>query len=106
MKLLLDQSLTHKLPDTLLNIRFDEVTSPNADDDNVVFDNDSVETSYTGSDKTWVRLVVESFGPTQTSKVQGPFSSDHIGSQVWSKFAGTVRSTINSSSTTYIPLSK
>ena len=70
-----------------LNIRFDEVASPNADDDDVV-------------------LVVESFGPTQTSKVQGPFSSDHIGSQVWSKFAGTVRSTINSSSTTYIPLSK
>lgn len=89
-----------------LNIRFDEVTSPNAGDDNVVFDNDSVETSYTGSDKTWVRLVVESFGPTQTSKVQGPFSSDHIGSQVWSKFAGTVRSTIDSSSTTYIPLAQ
>ncbi|MBK4137693.1 hypothetical protein GWO52_04325 [Corynebacterium macginleyi] len=90
----------------ILNIRFDEVVSPNAGDEDVVFDNDSVETSYNGSDKTWVRLVVESFGPTQTSKVQGPFSSDHIGSQVWSKFAGTVRSTINSSSTMYIPLSK
>ncbi|MEL6052984.1 hypothetical protein [Corynebacterium rouxii] len=65
-----------------------------------------MKSAYTGSDKTWVRLVVESFGSTQTSKVQGPFSSDHVGSQVWGKFVGNLRSTIDSSSTTYIPLSK
>lgn len=90
----------------ILNVRFDEVTAPSASEANVVFDNDSVKNAYTGSDKTWVRLVIESFGPAQTSKVQGPFSSDHVGSQVWSTFAGTVRSTIDSSSTTYVPVSK
>ncbi|CAB0518743.1 hypothetical protein FRC0126_01667 [Corynebacterium diphtheriae] len=89
-----------------LNIRFDEVTSPAAKETGVVFDSDAVKAAYTGSDKTWVRLVVESFGSTRISKVQGPFSSDHVGSQVWGKFAGNLRSTIDSSSTTYIPLSK
>lgn len=90
----------------ILNVRFDEVAAPQADEANVIFDNDDVKAAYTGSDKTWVRLVIESFGPTQTSKIQGPFSSEHVGSQVWGEFAESLRSTIDSSSTTYAPLSK
>lgn len=90
----------------VLNVRFDEVTEPPVDEGDLIFDNEETKASYTDSDKTWVRLIIESFGPTQTSKVQGPFSSDHIGSQIWGTFAGTLRSTIDTSKTTYIPLSK
>ena len=66
----------------LLNIRFDEVTAPPAGEKNVVFDSPDVEAQYTGSNKTWIRLVVESFGPTQTTQVQGPFSSEHVANEV------------------------
>lgn len=90
----------------VLNVRFDEISEPSSDEDDLIFDNEEAKASYTDSDGTWVRLIIESFGPTQGSKVQGPFSSDHIGSQIWGKFAGTLRSTIDSSTTTFIPLSK
>ena len=90
--------------DSLLTIRFDEVTAPPKDEKNLVFDTADVKTRYTGSNKTWIRLVVESFGPTQTTQVQGPFSSEHIGTQIWGPFAGKLRTTLNTSTTTYVPL--
>ncbi|MCQ9353502.1 hypothetical protein NQ015_10825 [Corynebacterium sp. 153RC1] len=90
----------------LLNIRFDEVTAPPAGEKNVVFDSPDVKAQYTGSNKTWIRLVVESFGPTQTTQVQGPFSSEHVANEVWALFATTLRSTLDESTTSYVPLSR
>lgn len=89
----------------LLTIRFDEVTAPPADEKNLVFDTADIKTRYTGSNKTWIRLVVESSGPTASTQVQGPFSSEHIGTQIWGPFAGTLRTTLDTSTTTYVPLS-
>lgn len=63
----------------LLTIRFDEVTAPPKDEKNLVFDTADIKTRYTGSNKTWIRLIVESSGPTASTQVQGPFSSEHIG---------------------------
>lgn len=88
----------------VLNIRFDEVTAPDTADDEVIFDDPSLESQYTGSNKTWLRLVVEAFGPTADTTVAGPFSSDHVGVQVWSQLAGSVRETVDHSTTTYVPL--
>lgn len=90
----------------LLNIRFDEVTAPPASEKNVVFDSPDVKAQYTGSNKTWIRLVVESFGPTQTTQVQGPFSSEHVANQVWAPFATTLRTTLDQSTTSYVPLAR
>ncbi|MCQ9344292.1 hypothetical protein [Corynebacterium kozikiae] len=90
----------------MLNIRFDEVTAPPAGEKNVVFDSPDVKAQYTGSNKTWIRLVVESFGPTQTTQVQGPFSSEHVANEVWALFATTLRSTLDESTTSYVPLSR
>lgn len=88
----------------VLNVRFDEITAPSTGEKDLIFDTDAIRVAYTGTDKTWVRLVVESFGSTQATRVQGPLISDHVGRQVWGKFAGTLRNTIDGSTTTYIPL--
>ncbi len=92
--------------DRHINIRFDEVTAPPAGEKNVVFDSPDVEAQYTGSNKTWIRLVVESFGPTQTTQVQGPFSSEHVANEVWAPFALRLRTTLDQSTTSYVPLSR
>lgn len=89
-----------------INIRFDEVTAPPTDEADVVLDSPEIEAAYAGSDKTWIRLVVECFGPTVDAQVQGPFNSDHVGSQVWEAFVTTLRTSLDASTTTYVPLAR
>ena len=70
-----------------------------------MFTDDVPRTAYVGSDKTWVRLIVEAFGETSTSRVAGPFISDHVGRQVFGEFAATLRTTLPTSTTVYAPVS-
>lgn len=90
-----------------LNIRFDTVTAPSAitaADGQMLFDDTVTESDYVGSDKTWVRLIVEAFGTTESTSVAGPFSSDHVGAQVWPELATNLRSGAQTAKTTYTPL--
>lgn len=90
-----------------LNIRFDTVTAPSAvtaADGQMLFDDTVTESDYVSSDKTWVRLIVEAFGTTESTSVAGPFSSDHVGSQVWPELATNLRSGAETAKTTYTPL--
>lgn len=89
----------------LLTVRFDQVTAPpSATDSNaaVVFDTAAVESAYTNSDKTWIRLVIEATGPTSGTQVAGPFTSDHVAAQVFGKLSTSVRTQAPKASTTYI----
>lgn len=88
----------------ILNIRFDTVTNPTTAEPAVVFTDDTQRSAYVGSDKTWVRLIVEAFGETSSSRVAGPFISDHVGTQVFSEFASTLRTSLPTSTTVYAPV--
>lgn len=85
----------------ILNIRFDKVTAPATAEDDMIFTDPAIKSAYVGSNKTWLRMIVESFGETSTTKVAGPFSSDHVGTQVWSQMATTLTTTIDNATTTY-----
>ena len=90
-----------------LNVRFDTATNPGsvpAHDGTMLFDDTVGEADYVGSNKAWLRLVVEAFGPTNTTSVAGPFSSDHIGAQVWPELANNLRTGSETAETTYAPL--
>ncbi|WP_426726788.1 hypothetical protein ACEN17_10675 [Corynebacterium rouxii] len=85
----------------ILNIRFDKVTAPASAEEDMIFTDPAIKTAYVGSNKTWLRMIVEAFGETATTKVAGPFSSDHVGTQVWSHMATTLTTTIDKATTTY-----
>lgn len=89
-----------------LNIRFDTVDSPSAISANEVFLNDEIKAQYAGTDKTWIRMIVEAFGDTTSSRVAGPFISDHFGTQVWSELASTLNVEIPRSTNVYGPVSR
>ncbi|HIW95879.1 MAG TPA: hypothetical protein H9867_05265 [Candidatus Corynebacterium gallistercoris] len=89
----------------ILNIRFDTVTALTTAEPGLMFTDGVPRTAYVGSDKTWVRLIVEAFGETSTSRVAGPFISDHVGRQVFGEFAATLRTTLPTSTTVYAPVS-
>jgi len=88
----------------ILNIRFDTITAPTTAEPTVIFTDDTQRSAYMGSDKTWVRLIVEAFGETSSSRVAGPFISDHVGSEVFSEFASTLRTSLPKSTTIYAPV--
>ncbi|MDH2456348.1 hypothetical protein QDW14_07665 [Corynebacterium bovis] len=91
-----------------LTLRFDRVarpeTGPGAGGGEVRFDDPSVERAYTGSSSPWLRLVVEASGPTSPGAVAGPFSSDHVGDQLWSRLARSMRTGVDSSTSYYTPV--
>lgn len=88
----------------ILNIRFDTITAPTTAEPTVIFTDDTQRSAYMGSDKTWVRLIVEAFGETSSSRVAGPFISDHVGTEVFSEFASTLRTSLPKSTTIYAPV--
>ncbi|KAB1504533.1 hypothetical protein F7230_01835 [Corynebacterium sp. 320] len=88
----------------ILNIRFDTVTAPDTAESEVVFADDGLRKAYIGSDKTWIRMIVEAFGETSTSRVAGPFISDHVGTHVFSTMANTLRSALPRATTVYGPV--
>ncbi|AKK03959.1 LGFP repeat-containing protein [Corynebacterium epidermidicanis] len=85
----------------ILNIRFDHVTAPATADKDMVFTDPTIQKAYVGSNKTWLRMIVESFGETSTTKIAGPFSSDHVGTQVWSQMATSITQRIDRATTIY-----
>lgn len=89
----------------ILNIRFDTVSAPRTAESPVFFRDDAQRSAYVGSDKTWLRLIVEAFGETSSSRVTGPFISDHVGRQVFMDFASTLRDELPRSTTVYAPVS-
>ncbi|MFD5869439.1 LGFP repeat-containing protein [Corynebacterium sp. NPDC060344] len=89
----------------VLTVRFDAVSSPPLTSDKnaeILFDTDEIKSSYEGSDGTWLRLVIEAMGPSSQTQVAGPFSSDHIGRQVWPSMSQAVREGAPTSRVTYI----
>ncbi|WP_246394769.1 LGFP repeat-containing protein [Corynebacterium anserum] len=85
----------------ILNIRFDTVTAPTSAEPTVIFSDDTQRSKYIGSDKTWIRVIVEAFGTTSTSRVAGPFISDHVGRQIFGNFATTLRARLPEATTIY-----
>lgn len=51
-------------------------------------------------------MIVEAFGDTTSSRVAGPFISDHFGTQVWSELASTLNVEIPRSTNVYGPVSR